>query len=48
MHLMVTKDGQPVECFLTYGSFGDVEALQYYAFDVPVGATIYAAKAYND
>jgi len=48
IHLMVTKDGQPVECFLTYGSFGDVEALQYYAFDVPVGAIIYADKAYND
>ena len=32
VHLMVTQDGQPVECFLTYGSFGDVEALQKGAF----------------
>jgi len=48
VHLMVTKDGQPVECFLTYGSFGDVEAWQYYTFDVPAGAIIYADKAYND
>jgi len=48
VHLMVTKDGQPVEWFLTYGSFGDVEALPYYTFDVPAGAIIYADKAYND
>ena len=48
VHLMVTKDGQPVECVLTYGSFGDVEALPYYTFDVPAGAIIYADKAYND
>ena len=48
VHLMITKDGQPVECFLTYGSFGDVEALQDYTFDVPAGAIIYADKAYND
>jgi Transposase DDE domain len=29
IHLMVTKDGQPVECFLTPGGCGDVDALQY-------------------
>ena len=27
IHLMVTQDGQPVECFLTPGGFGDVDAL---------------------
>lgn len=48
LHLMVTKDGQPVEFFLTYGSFGDVDALKYYAFDLPDGSIIYADKAYND
>jgi Transposase DDE domain len=48
IHLMVTKDGQPVEFFLTYGSFGDVEALKHYAFDLPEEAIIYADKAYND
>jgi len=27
---MVTQDGQPVECFLTHGGFGDVDALKYW------------------
>src|SRR5216684_1968419 len=34
IHLMVTQDGQPVECFLTPGSFGDVDALKYYAYEL--------------
>ena len=48
IHLMVTKEGQPVECFLTHGGFGDVDALKYYAFELPDGSIIYADKAYND
>ena len=48
IHLMVTQDGQPVECFLTPGSVGDVDALKYYAYDLPNGSIIYADKAYND
>ena len=48
IHLMVTQDGQPVGCFLTPGSCGDVDALKYYAYDLPDGAIIYADKAYND
>jgi hypothetical protein len=48
IHLMVTKDGQPVECFLTHGGFGDVDALKYYAYELPDGSLIYADKAYND
>jgi hypothetical protein len=48
VHLLVTKDGQPVEFFLTHGGFGDVDALKYYAFDLPPGAIIYADRAYND
>jgi len=48
IHLMVTQDGQPVECFLTHGGFGDVDALKYYAYELPDGAIIYADKAYND
>jgi hypothetical protein len=48
IHLMVTQDGQPVECFLTPGSFGDVDALKYYAYELPDGSIIYADKAYND
>jgi len=45
---MVTKDGQPVEYFLTPGSFGDIDALKYYAYELPDGSIIYADKAYND
>ena len=48
IHLMVTKDGQLVECFLTHGGFGDVDALKYYAYELPDGSRIYADKAYND
>jgi len=48
IHLMVTQEGQPVECFLTPGSFGDVDALKYYAYTLPDGSIIYADKAYND
>jgi len=48
IHLMVTHDGQPVECFLTPGGFGDVEALKYYAYELPDGSIMYADKAYND
>ena len=48
IHLMVTSDGQPVECFLTHGGFGDVDALKYYAYELPDGSIIYADKAYND
>src|SRR5215510_11255932 len=33
IHLMVTQEGQPVACFLTPGSFGDVDALQYDAYE---------------
>jgi hypothetical protein len=48
LHLMVTNDGRPVECFLTPGSFSDVRALKTFQFDVPNGSHIYADKAYND
>jgi len=48
IHLMVTQAGQPVECFLTPGGFGDVDALKSYAYELPDGAIIYADKAYND
>ena len=48
IHLMVTEDGQPVECFLPPGGFSDVDALKYYADELPDGAIIYADKASND
>ena len=48
IHIMVTKDGQPVEFFLTPGSIADVTGLQLFDFDLPEGAEVYADKAYND
>jgi hypothetical protein len=48
IHLMVTQGGQPVECFLTPGGCSDVNALKYYAYEIPDGSMIYADKAYND
>ena len=48
VHLLVTKDGHPVEFFLTHGGLGDVDALTCYACDVPAGSIIYADRAYND
>jgi Transposase DDE domain len=48
VHLMVTKDGQPVECLLTPGSSSDVRALKSCQFDVPEGSWIDADRAYHD
>jgi hypothetical protein len=46
--LLVPKDGQPVECFLTPGSYSDGRMLKAFRFDVPEGSHIYADKASND
>ncbi len=48
VHLLVTKDGQPVECFLTPGSYSDGRMLTTFRFDVPEGSHVYADKAYHD
>lgn len=48
VHLMVTQFGQPVEFFLTPGSYSDTTALKWYAFDLPVGAWLTGDKAYTD
>lgn len=48
LHLLVTPEGQPVEFFLTPGSFSDTRALKLYAFDVPKGAWITGDPAYTD
>jgi hypothetical protein len=47
IHLLVTKDHQPVEFFLTPGSFSDTRALEQFDFDLPAGASIFADKAYT-
>jgi Transposase DDE domain len=46
--LLVTKDGQPVECILTPGSYSEVRILKTCRFDLPEGSQVYADKAYND
>lgn len=48
LHLLITKDGHPVELFLTPGATADVSTLHNYAFDLPPGATVYADRGYND
>ena len=48
VHLLVTEAGQPVELFLTPGSFADVSTLGCYTFDLPPGSRVYADRAYND
>jgi len=48
IHLLVTKDHQPVEFFLSPGGFSDPEALTQYDFDLPAGAQVFADKAYTN
>lgn len=48
IHLMVTEQGQPVEFFLTPGSWSDTRALKMYKFDLPHGSLLTGDKAYND
>lgn len=48
IHIMVTEHGQPVEFFLTPGSFSDTRAYGLYDFDLPPHAWITADKAYTD
>lgn len=48
IHLMVTESGEPVEFFLTNGSFADVKGLKVFPFDLPEGSVVYADRAYND
>jgi hypothetical protein len=45
---MVTAEGQPVEFFLTPGSWADITGLKWFDFDLPAGAEVFADKAYND
>ncbi len=45
---MVTGSGQPVEFFLTPGSWSDTRALKMYQFDLPKDALVTGDKVYND
>lgn len=48
IHLMVTKQGHPVEFFLTPGSYSDTSAMKSYKFDLPEKAWVTGDKAYTD
>jgi hypothetical protein len=48
IHLLITEGGQPVEFFLTPGSFSDTPTLKAYLLDLPEGAQLTGNKAYND
>jgi len=45
---LVSKDGQPIECYLTPGSYSDVRVLKTVQCELPAGRHIDADKAYND
>ena len=45
---MVTEHGQPVEFFLTLGSYSDTSAMKSYHYDLPEGAWVIGDKAYTD
>lgn len=47
IHLMVTQQGEPVEFFISPGSFSDVKYMDQFDFDLPPGSTVYADKIYN-
>jgi hypothetical protein len=48
IHIMVTEQGQPVEFFLTPGSYSDTHAFSLYNFDLPDHAWVTGDKAYTD
>ena len=47
VHLLATRDHEPVEFFLTPGAESDTKALESFTLDLPVGAQIFGDKAYN-
>lgn len=47
LHLVVTKEGLPVEFLLSPGSWNDTALLDQFDFDLPPGAKLIGDKAYN-
>ena len=47
IHMMVTRQGQPVEIFLSAGAFSDTRGLEVFDFDLPEGCVVIGDKAYN-
>jgi hypothetical protein len=48
LHLLVTQAGQPVEFFLSPGSYSDTNGLKVFHFDLPAGSKITGDKTYTD
>ncbi len=48
VQLIVTADNQPVDYFITAGSFHDSTAFQAMQLDLPQGSELYADSAYTD
>lgn len=47
VHLIVSRDGAPVEFLLTPGATSDIAGLQFFDFDLPAKTLIVGDKAYN-
>ena len=48
IHLLITEQGQPVEFFLSPGSYSDTNALKVFFFDLLEGSKVTGDKAYTD
>jgi len=48
LHLLITPGGQPVEFFLSPGSYSDTNGLKVFFFDLPAGSKVTGDKAYTD
>ena len=48
LHLLITQTGQPVEFFLSPGSYSDTNGLKVFFFDLPFGSKVTGDKAYTD
>ena len=47
IHLLATGTGEPVEFFLTPGSFSDVGNVEAFDWDLPAQSIVYADRGYN-
>lgn len=48
VHMVVTKNGEPVEFIIEPGSTSDIIAAQLFQFNLPKGSKIHADKGYTD
>lgn len=48
VHMLVTKDGQPVEFTITPGAVSDIKVARSFKFNIPKNSKIHADKGYTD